>query len=411
MKTPFLVTESSVLFLFKDTAIITVVNAKIRMHPWIILHCQYSCDHIHKVIAATQKAFKMAKLTLEERLEVFKLYQDHSARLAAQLFNASHPERQPISHVTVLNISSKFDETGTLKDRIRSGRPSKRKNEQIINNVLEQFNINPHASSRNVARDNNVSQSIVLNILHDNSFHPYKARPVQHLKHLDAAKRLEFAQEMIGSINNDEQFLRRILFSDESLFVLRHSFNRQNKRNWSNENPHWTIDSSSRALKAEQVMVWAGIIDGHLIGPYMFEENVSGPTYLAMLQNYLVPALTDLGLDMNRIIFQQDGAAPHFVRDVKIWLTATFESWIGKGGPTLWPARSSDYNPLDFFLWSYVKDKVYQTAPTDMGDLKEKIMNAFAAVPPNMLHALQRSVRKRMALTVEHEGGHIQQYL
>jgi hypothetical protein len=29
--------------------------------------------------------------------------------------------------------------------------------------------------------------------------------------------------------------------------------------------------------------------------------------------------------------------------------------WIGRGGLRHWPPRSPDINPLDFFLWGYVK--------------------------------------------------------
>ena len=35
------------------------------------------------------------------------------------------------------------------------------------------------------------------------------------------------------------------------------------------------------------------------------------------------------------------------------------DGWIGRGGPTSWPPRSPDVTPLDFFLWGYVKTKVF----------------------------------------------------
>jgi hypothetical protein len=34
--------------------------------------------------------------------------------------------------------------------------------------------------------------------------------------------------------------------------------------------------------------------------------------------------------------------------------------WIGRGGLRHWPALSPDLNPLDFFLWGYVKNVVYK---------------------------------------------------
>jgi hypothetical protein len=34
--------------------------------------------------------------------------------------------------------------------------------------------------------------------------------------------------------------------------------------------------------------------------------------------------------------------------------------WIGRGGPTAWPARSPDLNSCDYYLWGYMKAKVYR---------------------------------------------------
>ena len=36
------------------------------------------------------------------------------------------------------------------------------------------------------------------------------------------------------------------------------------------------------------------------------------------------------------------------------------------------PPRSCDLTPLDFFLWGYVKYKVYADAPQSIQELKEK---------------------------------------
>jgi hypothetical protein len=42
---------------------------------------------------------------------------------------------------------------------------------------------------------------------------------------------------------------------------------------------------------------------------------------------------------------------PHFSRNVQGILNRMYPNrWIGRGGPRHWPARSSDLNPLDFFL-------------------------------------------------------------
>jgi len=82
------------------------------------------------------------------------------------------------------------------------------------------------------------------------------------------------------------------------------------------------------------------------------------------------------------IIFQQDGAPPHWGSHVHRFLDATFpDRWIGREGPTPWPPRSSDIPPLTSFLWGYVKETPFP----DITNLKARITDAFARITEDML--------------------------
>ncbi|KAJ4429534.1 hypothetical protein ANN_21703 [Periplaneta americana] len=108
-----------------------------------------------------------------------------------------------------------------------------------------------------------------------------------------------------------------------------------------------------------------------IIGPYFFaEKTVTANTYLDMLQLYAVPQLPD------GVIFQQDGAPPHFANMVRTFLDEQFPArWIGRGSPYItWPARSPDLTPPDFFLWGFVKDQVYRTPVRDYQTYKKEFM-------------------------------------
>lgn len=169
-------------------------------------------------------------LSVKLRQEILYLYNGNSARRTAQLFNENYPNRAPINHSTVLKIVNKFKTTGSLHDRPRSGRPSLRNDEETLFSVLAQAVENPRLSSRNIAKTSGISQKLVLNILHDNAFRSYKAKKVHFMEADDRPRRLRFAQDMRLALNDDENVLSNVLFSDESLFVLRHAFNRQNTR-------------------------------------------------------------------------------------------------------------------------------------------------------------------------------------
>ena len=75
-----------------------------------------------------------------------------------------------------------------------------------------------------------------------------------------------------------------------------------------------------------------------IFGPYFFDENVTGKSYLEMLETFLWAQIKQW-----RLYFQQDGAAPHYALIVRDWLDKKLKGrWIGRGGPIEWPARSPD---------------------------------------------------------------------
>ena len=71
---------------------------------------------------------------------------------------------------------------------------------------------------------------------------------------------------------------------------------------------------------------------------------VNQDAYLAMLEDFAFPESARMEDD---VIFQHDGAPPHW----GLLLDQRFPGqWIGRGGPTPWPARSPDMTPLDFYF-------------------------------------------------------------
>ena len=97
-------------------------------------------------------------------------------------------------------------------------------------------------------------------------------------------------------------------------------------------------------------------------GPYFFEEDVIGANhYLKMLKMFLVMHLKRKR-KLKSAIFEEDGAPLYNVFKVREFLDANFKDrWIGHAGPISYLARSPDPSPLNFFLWGYVKDKVYKS--------------------------------------------------
>ena len=126
-----------------------------------------------------------------------------------------------------------------------------------------------------------------------------------------------------------------------------------------------------------------------------------------MLEAYAFPKLQG-NLDL---IFQQDGAPPHWGLRVRGRLDAQFPNkWIGRGGPIAWPARSPDITPCDFSLWGFVKHRVFQTPVNCLLELKQRITDVVNQVNQNMLLNTWRELHRRLKWLKEHEGKHYDVY-
>lgn len=180
---------------------------------------------------------------------------------------------------------------------------------------------------------------------------------------------------------------------------------------WSQINPHWIGNINN--LGVQKQMVWVGIIGDNLIGPYYFAGNVDSAAYAYMLEHFVLPELARLGYDPTQIYYQHDGAPAHYTLQVRNFLTDHFAGWIGRGnGATItWPARSPDLNPLDFFLWGYVKHLIYQFPAENLEELANKIEEALDNITPEMLRHVRVGLINRLLICTENGGEHIEHIL
>ena len=146
-----------------------------------------------------------------------------------------------------------------------------------------------------------------------------------------------------------------------------------------------------------------------IIGPFIFAEStITANIYLDMLKHYVVSQLEEF---QPRVVFQQDGPPPHWGLIVRDFLNETFPNrWIGRNGPTPWLPRSPDITPLDFFLWSYVKDRVYRTPVRDVETLQSQIIEVLATVNEEMLENTWCEIEYRLGILRATNGAHVEVY-
>ena len=148
-----------------------------------------------------------------------------------------------------------------------------------------------------------------------------------------------------------------------------------------------------------------------IIGPYFFNGNINAENYVQMLNDFLWPILGRKRL-RSKIYFQQDGAPAHYSLLARQWLQEKLSGrWIGRRGPIEWAARSPDLTPLDFFLWGYVKQKVYRHNIKNLDDLRQIITETIKSISSDVLGNVFFETAKRLQLVLDNNGRHIEQLL
>lgn len=154
--------------------------------------------------------------------------------------------------------------------------------------------------------------------------------------------------------------------------------------------------------------MWTGILGNHVIGPFFIDGTLTSIKYLQMLQNEIIPAVRGLEVNFD-IWFQQDNCPAHTARLVQAFLKETFpESLIISGGTIVWPPRSPDLTPLDFFFWGYVKQSIYgheHNRARNLQELKQKIIDCANTITPVMFLHVRENFYHRLAYCQEQRGG------
>lgn len=241
-------------------------------------------------------------------------------------------------------------------------------------------------------------------------FHPFKIMFVQKLNEADYEKREDFAVQMLQLIEENNDVV--IFMSDEAHFHLSGEVNKQNCRYWAETNPRQLHE---RPLHSPRVTVWCAISRRCVIGPYFFEDGgrtvtVNSDRYTEMIRNFFLRELRRRRrrLNTNDIWFQQDGATAHTARISMDLLRRTFPSrLISRYGDVPWPPRSPDLSMCDFFLWGYLKSRVYAAKPRTLEELKDAIRREIQLIDQQTLERAWENFKGRVEECIDEEGKHL----
>lgn len=358
-------------------------------------------------------------LSTEQKTKVVKWYWATRSIISTQrkfrrYFETTHA---PCAR-SILRLQEKFLAEGSVLNQCkgRSGRKRSKRTPESISKAKTIIEKTPSKSIRKLAQELGTSHTTVRQILtKDLKLSPYKVTMHHALNEGDKEQRMTYARWLKEKTDADPEFLNHVWFSDEAHFHLNGAVNAQNSRVWTSELPDMVLESP---LHSPKVTAWCAMTANGLIGPFFFEASngttvtVNKTRYVSMLERFWHALEDDPEIDTENMWFQQDGAPPHTSRIALIWLQDHLGGRVlSRKTENPWPAHSPDLTPLDFYLWGYLKSKVYATAPKTLPDLKKAIRRVARGITRETCSRVIAEVAKRAELCLQRNGGHIEHVL
>ncbi|PNF20647.1 hypothetical protein B7P43_G03034 [Cryptotermes secundus] len=329
----------------------------------------------------------MATFTGAERARcVFWFEETKSVTQVRRKFRTQY-HKEPPSRPTVYSWHKNFVQTGCS---VRLAKPPGRTrvSDATVEQIRENFVRSSRKSRRRASRETGIPNVTVWRVLRKRlHLKVYELSIVQHLTDAGKVVRKEFYMQMFHRIQDDEKFLDSVIFSDESTFHVSGKVSTHNCTIWGSENPRVSLEHVHDSPKMH---VFCTLSKERVYGPFSFmETTITGSVFLDVLQEFLIPQLDEDDQE-GRIHFQQDGAPPHYLGEAREYLNTRFPGrWIGRAAPIAWPPRSPDLTPLDFFLWGFVKDRVFvPPLPANVVELRTRITASVEEVTPEMLRSV-----------------------
>ena len=180
-------------------------------------------------------------LTIKQKAQCVLWYHKLKSPTAVQRKFRNEFGQDPPHTNSIKRWFKNFMETGSISDRKRSGRPSI--DEETVDAVRVAFHRSPRKSIRVASNELAILLSTVHKVLHKRlRLHAYKLQIVQALKPDDYPRRAAFAEEILQCIDDDNDYLNSVFFSNKATFHVPGKVNKHNIRIWGSENSSEVVE-------------------------------------------------------------------------------------------------------------------------------------------------------------------------
>ena len=145
--------------------------------------------------------------------------------------------------------------------------------------------------------------------------------------------------------------------------------------------------------------------EGHIMPLHIFEVGlkVNTKVYLDVLKSVVIPWCNQVA-GGRPWVWQQDSVPAHKSKVTQAWLQKECYDFLPF---SYWPP-SSDLNPLDYFVCSYVENITNMTSYNTKASLIAAIRRVFAELPPSLVEKACSQFRICIEVVIEAEGGYIE---
>jgi len=307
-----------------------------------------------------------------------------------------------VSQSVISRVWTRFQGTGTVNERPRSGRPratTQRQDRYIALLARRQrFQAAPRLANQfNVATGLRITPQTLRNRLHTANLRAYRpvVRPRLLPRHRQA--RLEFARQ---HVNWDRPRWEPVLFTDESRFCL--EFHDGRRHVWREPRQRYCQASVAEhnQFGGGSVMIWGGItLRGRTDIVAIRNGTLNGIRYRDEILHPVVGLFAGaIGPDF---ILMNDNAHPHRARVVEEYLQRESIDRME------WPAVSPDLNPIEH-VWDQLQRQLSQrpNQPQTLDDLENSLREEWNNLPQQNIVNLIMSMQRRCQAVLNAHGGH-----
>uniref|UniRef100_A0A3B4WRT9 Tc1-like transposase DDE domain-containing protein n=1 Tax=Seriola lalandi dorsalis TaxID=1841481 RepID=A0A3B4WRT9_SERLL len=330
----------------------------------------------------------MPKIHPETKALIIKELKTRSTAEVADTFNVSQHQAQ--------RIRKRFEETGDVFVKPRSGRPRKTtaREDRLLGRKSKASPFSTAAELHQAwSPQVPVSTRTVCRILSRNGLHGRICAQKPALNKRQLKKRVAFAKALSLLKGWTLEKWQKVDISDESSVELHHSHSKYCRTpTGARMDPRFT----QKIVKfgGGKIMVWGYIQYGGLREICRVEGNINSLKYQEVLATSYIPN------HKRGQILQQDGARSHTSISTSKFLKAKKIKVLQD-----WPARSPDRNIIEH-VWGRMKEEAWKTKPKNLDELWEACKTAFFAIPDDFINKLYESLSNRMDAVLQAHGSH-----